>query len=172
MVGGASVPSARGGHIVYAGMLLGSSLLSLSGTQRAFLALLTSLGLSDGIVGTVAGITNLGWYDAAYLIGRPIGIVGIFDFLPAVAACAGVLVGALLFLRRPLGARFAMINLYAGIAVHTAALGVVLKNGAPDVWRLGAMCGYLASSALWLSYFRRSTRQGNLPAKRESPVGD
>ncbi len=157
------------GRYLYSGIAVVSSVLAAAGLHRAVYAALRSIGVPSLGISAFAGLTGLSWYELAYAVGGGLKMVRVYDVLPFLGCTTGVLSGILLLTRF----RFRRYALYAhlGLSLLLSVLGLSvllwrLSRGIADLWRIVAVFAFLAATAAWVAYFRRSPVDSGLPRKQ------
>jgi hypothetical protein len=130
--------------------------------HRYFFHFLASLSAPPVVEGSLTGLTNLCWYELAYVLGGAGKIVGLFEILPLLGSASGILSVIALFTTVRWLRPFRMFHLLFGTAVGVASLLVLLdrlRRGYDDPWRLVATTSFVLMNALWFAYYRRSRRR-------------
>jgi|WetSurMetagenome_2_1015567.scaffolds.fasta_scaffold126928_2 hypothetical protein len=147
------------GWYVYSLLFGLSSLFVFLGLHRILFSLLHDLGIAGAVVPVVTGLTNLSWYEMAFVVGGFVKSVGIFSALPflgAILGCAGAILLHTRFTRKSLLIR---AHLFVGSGVSLTSLAIVLLRtvrGYEDQWRLFCVSATLVLYAGWAYYFYRT----------------
>jgi hypothetical protein len=132
-------------------------LLLLFGLHRGFFALLRAVGVPDLGISALTGITNLSWYEIAYVLGGAFKNVFLFTLLPYLGCATGLMgVG---FQFTSVRWRYAALRLYIAFAllIALACLMILLWRswrGFGDPWRLITAGAFLLWYVAWGYAFR------------------
>ena len=149
------------GWYLYAILIASSSLLIPFGLHRTFYALLRDLSVPALGISALTGITNLSWYELAYVIGGAFKTVILFTLLPFLGSATGLLSVGLQFTGVRWRQRILMAHLAFGLAVATLSLMILLWRlwrGFVDPWRLVTVTTFLLAYGGWIIYFVKSRR--------------
>jgi len=147
------------GWYLYAVLAITSSVLVAAELHRAVYSLLRSSGIPSAGISVIAGIAGLSWYEIAYTVGGGLKMVRVYDILPFLGCLTGAVSGALLLTDIRIRRQALFVHLGVSMVFSLLALGVLLwrlVRGIPDMWRLFTVLAFLAASAGWVWYFRRT----------------
>ena len=157
------------GWYVYALVVGISSLMILFGQHRGLYTLLQILSLPQLFISAMTGLTNLGWYEIAYLVGGGVKNVNVYNVIPYVGGATG-LISALLLISNVRFKRLVLL-LHLGFSILLGFLGLAvlgwrMARHMEDSWRLVATIAFLLFYALWVLYFQKTKRFFGTPGSR------
>ena len=147
---------------VYATIVGISSLMIPFGFHRDVYALLRSFAFPEAVISGMAGLTNLCWYEIAYLVGGGLKNVNLYDSIPYVASTTGLLSAVLLVFSKAHFRQWALwfhlgLSILLGI-LGLAVLGWRMVRHMEDPWRLITAIAFFCFYSYWLLYFQRTKR--------------
>lgn len=149
------------GWYLYAGVVSVSSVLILFGLHRAFYVLLQQLSLPDLVISGLTGVTNLAWYEIAYLVGGGLKNVDLFTLVPFIGGGTGLISALLLFTGVGIRRYSLFVHIIFSLSLGALSLLVLfwrLVRGMEDPWRLVVTVSFILFYLNWLIHFQRTRR--------------
>lgn len=149
------------GWYTYAGLVAVSSLLILSGLHREFYAFLQKLSVPDLVVSCLTGLTNLAWYEIAYLVGGGLKKVILFTLIPFAGGITGLISASLLLTSVRIRRYALLVHIVLSLFLGGLSLLVLLWRMVRDMsdpWRLVVAMAFFLFYSYWFLYFHRTRR--------------
>ncbi len=149
------------GWYLYAGVVAVSSLLILFGLHREFYALLQTLSAPDLVVSCLTGLTNLGWYEIAYLVGGGLKKVILFTLIPFAGSITGLISASLLLTSVRIRRLSLLFHIVFSLFLGGLSLLVLLWRMVRDMddpWRFAVSMTFFLFYSYWFLYFYRTRR--------------
>jgi len=136
-----------------------TSLCVALGLHRSLFDLLRGTVISGAAVPLVTGLTNLSWYELAFVIGGFVKSALLFTALPFVGALLGCAASVVLHTRFTYKSLLVQAHLFFGLGIALVSLAVVLLRtlrGYEDMWRLICTAATVVLYSGWAYYFYRT----------------
>jgi hypothetical protein len=131
------------------------------GLHRALYSLLQLLSLPQLFISAMTGLTNLGWYEIAYVVGGGMKNVNVYNVIPYVGGATG-LISAVFLISNVRIRRFVLL-LHLGFSILLGFLGLAvlgwrMVRHMEDPWRMVVAIAFLFFYGFWFFYFQRTKR--------------
>lgn len=144
---------------MYTGLVAVSSVMIFLGLHREFYAVLRKLSTPELVISALTGITNLGWYEIAYLVGSGLKKVALFTLIPFAGSLTGLISASLLL--TPMRIRRYSLWVHVALSLLLGILSLLLLlwrmvRNMEDPWRLVVTISFILFYLNWLVYFQRT----------------
>jgi hypothetical protein len=147
------------GWYLYSGIVTVSSAMIFLGLHREFYAFLRNLSTPELMISCLTGLTNLGWYEIAYLVGGGLKTVVLFTIIPFAGCVTGLMSGSLLLTSARIRQYSLWVHVLLSLILGLLGLLVLLwrmVRNMEDPWRLVATISFILFYLNWLVYFQRT----------------
>ena len=147
------------GWYLYSGIVAISSVMIFVGLHREFYVFLRNLSTPELVISGLTGLTNLGWYEIAYLVGGGLKTVLLFTIIPFIGGLTGLLSAFLILTSARIRQYSLWVHVLLSLILGLLSLLVLLwrmVRNMEDPWRLVVTISFIFFYLNWLVYFQRT----------------